>query len=115
MSPHVGGRLKGTVSKNAIKNHGTEYRGRGPRTDTGRRDAGKGQAVELARPLPPPGRSPCNTASALECDKPTPDSLFGDVPDPDNIKAVELATSEKSEKDLGLQSVANLFMMKCRE
>ncbi len=35
----------------------------GPRTDSGRRDASKRQALELSRPHPPPGRAPGNTKS----------------------------------------------------
>ncbi len=52
------------VGKWCMQIHGTNHRRRGQRTDAGRRDAGKGQALELARPHPPPGRALCNTASA---------------------------------------------------
>ncbi len=50
----------------AIKDHGTEYRRRGQRTDDGYLNGGKGEALKLARPHPPLGRAPCSTASSHE-------------------------------------------------
>ncbi len=71
------------------------------------------QAVELARPHPPPGRAPGNKTSTYECVRPTWDSLFGDVPDLDSGKAAEIARDSERGKALVLQSVGNFFMGKC--
>ncbi len=51
----------------------------------------------------------------MNCVKPTPDSLFGDVPDLDSGKAAEIAKDREKWKSFGLQSVANLFMGKCNK
>ncbi len=45
--------------------------------------------------------------------RPTPDSLFGDVPDRASRKAAEMAQDRENWKSRRLQSVTNLFMWKC--
>ncbi len=67
--------------KDAIKNYRPVYCRRGPRTNSGRHDASKRQAVELARTHPPPGRHRVRRRVLMNCVRPTPDSLFGNFPD----------------------------------
>ncbi len=49
----------------------------------------------------------------MNCVKPTPDSIFGDIPGLDSRKAAELAADKKSGKASCLQSVANLYIGMC--
>ncbi len=48
----------------------------------------------------------------MNCVRPTPDSLFGDVPDLDGRNAAEIAKEREKWKSPGLRSVADLFMGK---
>ncbi len=88
--------------KDAIKNYRLDYRRRRPRTESGRHDASKRQALELAQPHPLPGRAPGNTSSTvlMNCVRTTPDSLFGGVPDIDSRKAAEIAKDREKWKSL---------------
>ncbi len=49
----------------------------------------------------------------INCVKPTPDSLFGDIQELDSRKAVEIAADREKWKSSGLLSVADLFIGKC--
>ncbi len=69
-----------------------------PRTDSGRHDASKRQAVELAR-HPPPGRAPGNATSTYELLQANL-GLFGDVPDIESRKAAEIANDREKWRSL---------------
>ncbi len=49
----------------------------------------------------------------MNCVRPAPDSLFGDVPDLDSKTAADITKDREKRKASGLQSVANHFMGNC--
>ncbi len=55
----------------------------------------------------------CAGLSNMHCVRPTPDSLFDDVPDLYSRKAIELTADREKWKHLRPQNVVNLFMGKC--
>ncbi len=57
--------------------------------------------MELAGPHPSPGATRGNTESLLNCVRPTPDSLVGDVPNLYFRKAAKLAIDRKMVMDGG--------------
>ncbi len=87
-------KLNGTVSKMLSSITGRTTADEAPQIDARRRHASKRQAVELARPHPPPGRAPGNTTSSYELRQANSGLDLRRVPDLDSRKAAELAAEQ---------------------
>ncbi len=92
--------VKRSSAKDAINTNSTDHLRRGLWTNAGYRNAGKGQALELDRPHPPPGWAPLKRKVLVNCVRPNSDYLFNDALDIDSRKAAEIATGRNNWKSL---------------